>query len=77
MNGRTMVRPTEPSATNFLRKLKTEEKMILLAAGNGCTTRGFNACLDAMQVLWNLGYRPDADLTEWLGMVQADEKNGP
>ena len=50
--------------------------MILLAAGNGCTTRGFNACLDAMQVLWNLGYRPDADLTEWLGMVQASEKNG-
>ena len=71
-----MVRPTEPSATNFLRKLKTEEKMILLAAGNGCTTRGFNNCLDAMQVLWNLGYRPDADLTEWLAMVQADEKNG-
>jgi hypothetical protein len=29
-----------------------------------------------MQVLWNLGYRPDADLTEWLAMVQADEKNG-
>ena len=51
--------------------------MILLAAGNGCTTRGFNACLDAMQVLWNLGYRPEADLAEWLGMVQDNEKNGP
>lgn len=75
MNGQ-MVRPTEPSATNFLRKLKTEEKMILLAAGGGCTTRGFNNCLDAFQVLWNLGYRPDADLTEWLGVVQPNEKNG-
>lgn len=50
--------------------------MVLLAAGNGCTTRGFNNCLDAMQVLWNLGYRPDADLTEWLGIVQPNEKNG-
>jgi hypothetical protein len=29
-----------------------------------------------MQVLWNLGYRPDADLTEWLGIGQPEEKNG-
>ena len=61
-----MARPTIPNATNFLRKLKPAEQMVLLAAGQGCTTRGFHECLDVFQALWNMGYRPGTDLAEWV-----------
>jgi hypothetical protein len=50
-----------------------EDKMVLSAAGQGNITHGFKHIIECYQVLWNLGYRPDEDLTQFLAAQKIPE----
>jgi hypothetical protein len=44
------------------------DKLILACAGDGNISDGFRNALDAYQILWNCGYRPEMDLHDFLGV---------
>jgi len=51
------------------------DKMVLSAAGQGNITHGFKHIIDCYQVLWNLGYRPSEDLTQFLAAQKIPEES--
>jgi hypothetical protein len=55
-------RPSSPQTRNFLRRLSDPQRMILLAAGNGDLSKGFENVLDLYQYAHNEGYRPTMEL---------------
>ncbi len=55
-------RPSSPQTRNFLRRLSDPQRMILLAAGNGDLSKGFENVLDLYQYAHNEGYRPSMEL---------------
>jgi len=55
-------RPSSPQTRNFLRRLSDPQRMILLAAGNGDLSKGFENVLDLYQYAHNEGYRPGMEL---------------
>jgi len=57
-----MVRPCKQDTTWLLRKLTPAHRAILLAAGKGDLTRGFEAVLDLYAQLHNAGYREEKGL---------------
>ncbi len=52
-----MVRPCKQDTTWLLRKLTPAHRAILLAAGKGDLSRGFETVLDLYAQLHNAGYR--------------------
>jgi len=58
-----MARPPSPNTVNFLRILSDPQRMILLAAGEGNISRGFENVLSLYQHAHNEGFRPDMDLS--------------
>ena len=44
------------------------DKLIMACAGDGNISDGFRNVLDAYQILWNCGYRPEMDLHDFLGV---------
>jgi hypothetical protein len=44
------------------------DKLILACAGDGNISDGFRNALNAYQILWNCGYRPEMDLYDFLGV---------
>jgi hypothetical protein len=52
-----MARPCKQNTTWLLRKLTPAHRTILLAAGKGDLTKGFEAVLDLYAQLHNAGYR--------------------
>jgi hypothetical protein len=54
-----MGRPSNPSTKYFQRTLSNPQRMILLAAGNGNLSRGFENVLSLYQYAHNKGFRPD------------------
>ena len=57
-----MARPSSPTTVNFLRILTDPQRIILLSAGQGDLTKGFETILDLYQWAYNKGYRPNMDL---------------
>jgi len=48
------------------------DKMVLACAGAGNITVGFRNVIDAYQVLWNAGYRPEMDLIDFIGQYKGE-----
>ena len=70
-----MGRPADSRTTYFQRKLGEAERRILLAAGEGNMSKGFQEILDAYGHFYNLGLRPwmrldGATLTLPLGEIK-------
>jgi hypothetical protein len=70
-----MARPPSPNTVNFLRILSDPQRMILLAAGEGNISRGFENVLSLYQHAHNEGFRPSMDLSS-LGII-AGTTNSP
>ena len=63
-----MARPPNPNTVNFLRILSDPQRMILLAAGEGNISKGFENVLSLYQHAHNQGFRPSMELSS-LGIV--------
>jgi hypothetical protein len=63
------VYPCQTNTVWFKRKLGASERKILLIAGRGDLTQGWNSLLEIYQKLWNNGYRPKDDLDDFLGVA--------
>ena len=53
-----MVRPCKLDTVNFFRRLKDDERAVLLAAGAGDLSEGFRNLLAIYTALHNAGFRP-------------------
>jgi hypothetical protein len=58
-----MGRPSSPNTKYFQRTLSSPQKQIMLAAGEGNLSRGFENLLSLYQHVHNLGYRPTMELS--------------
>jgi len=65
---RTMARPSSPNTVNFLRILSDPQRIILLSAGEGNLSKGFENVLSLYQYAHNIGFRPSMDYSS-LGIV--------
>jgi hypothetical protein len=63
-----MARPASIHTTHFNRVLTDADKAILACAGQGDISLGFKVVLDCFAILWDLGYRPQDDLEDFLGV---------
>jgi hypothetical protein len=61
-----MVRPCKIDTVNFFRRLKDDERAILLAAGAGDLSEGFRNLLAIYTVLHNAGFRPGDNIEDVL-----------
>ena len=83
-----MARPSSPNTRNFLRILTDPQRIILLSAGQGDLTKGFENVLDLYQWAYNKGFRPNMNLDslgiavnnqqpqtedEWVGQTLREE----
>ena len=69
-----MARPPSPNTVNFLRILSDPQRMILLAAGEGNISKGFENVLSLYQHAHNEGFRPDMELSS-LGIISETTNN--
>ena len=53
-----MARPCKPDTRHFRRTLTTEQRAVILAAGRGDLSKGFEELLSIYIRLHSLGYRP-------------------
>lgn len=67
-------RPPSINSRYFYRELTMPDKMVLACAGSGNITVGFRNIIDAYQVLWNEGYRPEMDLIDFLGQYKGESQ---
>jgi hypothetical protein len=58
-----MARPSNPETRYFQRTLSNPQRMILLSAGEGDLSRGFETVLALYQYAHNEGYRPDMEMS--------------
>ena len=71
-----MGRPSSPSTKYFQRTLSSPQKQIMLAAGEGNLSKGFENLLSIYQHVHNLGYRPTMELSSLnIGREQTDSPN--
>ena len=61
-----MARPCKIDTVNFFRRLKDDERAILLAAGAGDLSQGFRDMLAIYTVLHNAGFRPGDSIADWI-----------
>jgi len=61
-----MARPCKLDTVNFFRRLKDDERAILLAAGAGDLSQGFRDMLAIYAALYNAGFRPGDNVNEWI-----------
>ena len=69
-----MARPSSPNTVNFLRILSDPQRMILLAAGEGNISRGFENVLSLYQHAHNEGFRPSMPFGS-LGIISVTTNN--
>lgn len=69
-----MARPPKIDTVQFRRKLDSPKRNILLAAGQGNITKGFENLLSLYQYLHGIGYRMDRPL-ESIGLVTMESAN--
>ena len=68
-----MSRPSSPNTRYFQRTLSSPQKQIMLAAGEGNLSKGFENLLSIYQHVHNLGYRPTMELSSLnIGREQTD-----
>ena len=71
-----MSRPSSPNTRYFQRTLSSPQKQIMLAAGEGNLSKGFENLLSIYQHVHNLGYRPTMELSSLnIGREQTDSPN--
>ena len=58
-----MARPSSPQTKYFQRTLSDPQKQIMLSAGEGDLSKGFENILSLYQWAHNEGYRPDMELS--------------
>jgi hypothetical protein len=58
-----MARPSSPRTKYFQRTLSDPQKQIMLSAGEGDLSKGFETVLSLYQWAHNKGYRPDMDMS--------------
>ena len=63
-----VARPASVHTTHFNRVLSDADKAILACAGRGDISLGFKNVLECFAILWELGYRPQHDLKDFLGV---------
>ena len=63
-----MARPPKADTVQFRRKLDNPKLQILLVAGQGNISKGFENILELYQYLHGIGYRTDSPL-ETIGLV--------
>lgn len=68
-----MVRPCRQDTRFFKRELRPDQRAIILAAGQGDITQGFNELLALYAHLHHQGYRPDMGV-ESVGFVSNDSQ---
>jgi hypothetical protein len=61
-----MPRPCKLDTVNFFRRLKDDERAVLLAAGAGDLSEGFRNLLAIYTVLHNAGFRPGDKIEDLL-----------
>jgi len=61
-------RPSSLNVKYFQRQLGEAEKTILACAGDGDISLGFKVVIESFAVLWEAGYRPQNDLSDFLGL---------
>ena len=71
-----MSRPPKTDTVQFRRTLSEADRTILLCAGKGNISLGFKNVLDCYAILWELGYRPRADLRDFLGIDEESQQSG-
>ena len=63
-----MARRASITTKHFNRVLSDADMTILACAGDGDISQGFKNTLDCYAILWRLGYRPQDDLMDFLGV---------
>jgi hypothetical protein len=58
-----MARPSSPQTKYFQRTLSDPQKQIMLSAGEGDLSKGFENVLALYQYAHNVGYRPDMEMS--------------
>ena len=61
-----MARPCKLDTVNFFRRLKDDERAVLLAAGAGVVSEGFRNLLAIYTALHNAGFRPGDNIEDLL-----------
>lgn len=67
-----MVRPCKLDTVNFFRRLKDDERSIMLAAGAGDLSQGFRNMLAIYTDLHNAGFRPHHNIKDWMLVANMD-----
>ena len=68
-----MARRASITTRYFNRTLTDADRTILACAGHGDISKGFKNALDCFAILWELGYRPQDDLRDFLGLDTTDD----
>jgi hypothetical protein len=58
-----MGRPSSPQTKYFQRTLSDPQKQIMLSAGEGDLSKGFETVLALYQYVHNEGFRPDMEMS--------------
>jgi hypothetical protein len=70
-----MPRPCKLDTVNFFRRIKDDERAILLAAGAGDLSEGFRNLLAIYAALHNAGFRPGDNIEDLLIVAKPYAKN--
>ena len=70
-----MARRASITTRYFNRTLTDADRTILACAGRGDISQGFKNALDCYAILWKLGYRPENDLHDFLGLGEEEQLN--
>ncbi len=68
-----MARRASITTRYFNRTLTDADRTILACAGEGDISKGFKNALDCFAILWKLGYRPEQDLSDFLGLSEGEQ----
>jgi hypothetical protein len=61
-----MARPASIHTRHFNRVITDADAAILACAGQGDISKGFKNAIECYAILWELGYRPEDDLKDFL-----------
>jgi hypothetical protein len=70
-----MPRPCKIDTVQFRRPLDADARAILLAAGAGDLSRGFQDMLAIYAALHNAGFRPGDNVADWIIVTNANHSH--
>jgi len=71
-----MARRASIHTRHFNRVITDADAAILACAGRGDISEGFKNALECFAILWELGYRPQNDLKDFLCVTEAKQEEG-